>query len=145
MLYELALFVHMLGLIALFGALVMAQRGVRIADARRMLPSGAAMLAVSGAAMVAIGWRAATPWIVCGAAALVAAVPFGMAGLRDPPRRVPLSVANGLALATVLLMTVKPGWGASLGIVAVGAAGGALLARAWEARGRNARTSSGRA
>jgi hypothetical protein len=131
--YGLALFLHVLGVIALFGGFIVAQQLRAVPLARRMIPSGGAMILVGGLTMVAVGgWRLSTSWIGPTMLALLVLVPLAMIGLRG--RAVPLWVANGLALASLWNMTTKPSTplGAWLAIL-VGAAGGAGVALA---RGR---------
>src|ERR1051326_2491007 len=124
-LYGLSLFVHILGTIALFGGFILAQRGVEMDQARKMIPSGGAMILVGGLSMVALGhWRLGTPWIGVPLLALLALVPLAMLGLRDPPRPVLRWTANGLALAAVWNMTTKLDGALPLVAVLVGAAGG---------------------
>src|SRR5262245_47835548 len=87
-LYNVVLFVHMLGFIALFGAFAWYQRsGVRLRRARGlsevrawlgvleatrgMFDGGAAMLLVTGMIMAAMRWRGLFPWIAVAMAGLL--------------------------------------------------------------------------
>ena len=92
-LYGLALFIHILGVITLFGAFVLIQRvGIQLRAAetveqvqmwmrillpvRRMFASAAIFLLVTGLYMTSRAWTWETPWVVVGIAAVV--VPVGL-------------------------------------------------------------------
>ncbi|MGH7564324.1 MAG: DUF2269 family protein [Gemmatimonadota bacterium] len=93
-LYDIALFVHMLGLIALFGAFVVSVgAGARLRSATDMeqirtwlgllestgpmFPAGLGLLLLSGLYMMMDSWRALYPWI---AVALVGLILIGVLG-----------------------------------------------------------------
>lgn len=105
--YDIALFFHVIGLIALFGGFVIYVRaGTRLREATDMEQVRSWLgLLESSSPMFASG---TVPWTV-------------ITGL------------NGLALGVVFVMTTKPGWAGSIGVAAVaaaiGAAGGARLTR----------------
>jgi len=172
-----AMFVHLLGVITLFGGIGLQQRGgarlraaTTVQEVRlwlgllrptgRALPSAVVILLASGLYLTAQDWRLATPWIATATVTVVAmmAVGAGVLGrrfraigtasaaaadgpvppevagaLRAPGVWVALSGMNGAALGVLWLMTNKPGWAASVGVVigatAIGAAVGAALAR----------------
>lgn len=167
-LHAIALTIHILGLIALFGAFVIQHRvmarlrgAASLGEARPwaellattapMIPSGALMLLLTGGYLGRDMWALAPAWLF---AALAAVLCIGGAGffLIGPFRRLrrmtresdgafPLgtfnatsragwilhAAANGAALGTIWLMTAKPGWAESIGVVAVPALIGALV------------------
>lgn len=172
-----AMFVHLLGVITLFGGIGLQQRGgtrlrqaTTVGEVRlwlgllrptgRMLPAAVVILLASGLYLTAQDWTLATPWIATATVTVLAmaAVGAGVLGRRFraigiasadaaegpvPPQvagllRAPgvwaaLSGVNGAALGVLWLMTNKPGWATSVGVVVgamvVGAAVGAVLAR----------------
>jgi hypothetical protein len=180
--YGVALFFHLLGVIALFAAVGVQQSGgVRLRRAATvgeacqwmgllrptgpMLLAGMVILLGSGLYLTAQQWSLGTPWIATALVAILAmaAVGGGVLGRRfraigialgrSPDGPVPLEVRrlvrapgtwitlsglHGAALGMVWLMTNKPGWAASVGVVlgaaALGTAIGAFLSR------RDART-----
>ena len=86
--YEMALFIHMLGLITLFiGFGILQRAGLRVRRAKtsneagqwlefmrpvgRMLPSGTAMLFLSGVYMMDQAWTLETPWIAVGLVSVI--------------------------------------------------------------------------
>lgn len=92
--YEIALFIHFLGLITLFGAFVLMQRGgARVRQAatvgelrlwlgllqttRPMFPASSVFLLASGLYMTADVWTFETPWVVVG---IVSVVAFAVVG-----------------------------------------------------------------
>jgi hypothetical protein len=92
--YNLALFIHILGVITLFAALALVQRGgARLRQARtveharlwlsllqptgRMFPSAAVMLFLSGLFMADQVWSFTTPWVVVGFVTLAAMMIVG--------------------------------------------------------------------
>jgi hypothetical protein len=175
--HEVAMFVHLLGVITLFGGIGLQQRGgtrlrqaTTVGEVRqwlglvrptgRMLPAAVLILLASGLYMTAEEWTPATPWIATAAATVLAmaAVGAGMLGRRfravgiasadttegpvppllagllgAPSVWAALSGVNGAALGVLWLMTNKPGWATSVGVVVgatvIGAAVGAILAR----------------
>ena len=173
-LYDVALFVHLLGLITLFIAFGILQRaGARLraatttGDVRRwigllqptarMFPSAALMVLATGLYMMAQAWTLLTPWIAVGLMSLVviAGAASGMLRPRlaaiatavpsdgdealshDLARRVmdpvmwqTAAAINGIAVATVWIMTVKTDWIGSISVVAAAAIVGALVGRA---------------
>jgi hypothetical protein len=172
-----AMFVHLLGVITLFGGIGLQQRGgTRLREATtvgevrlwlgllrptgRMLPAAVVILLASGLYMTAEEWTLATPWIATAAVTVLAMaaagagvlgrrfraigiaaadtaegpVPPELAGrLGAPGVWAALSGVNGAGLGVLWLMTNKPGWATSVGVVAgatvIGAAVGAILAR----------------
>jgi hypothetical protein len=172
-----AMFVHLLGVITLFGGIGLQQRGgTRLREATtvgevrlwlgllrptgRMLPAAVVILLASGLYLTAQEWTLATPWIATAAVTVLAMVAVGaavlgrrfraigiaaadaaegpvppeVAGLlRAPGVWAALSGVNGAALGVLWLMTNKPVWATSVGVVVVatviGAAVGAILAR----------------
>ena len=181
--YQVALFVHMLGIITLFIAFGILQRsGLRLRRATsrqeavqwleflqpvaRMLPSAVAMLLLSGIYMMNQAWTLETPWIAVGLAALLAIAVGSVVlmrrlrslhehlagdphtrtisdtgpGVLDPVLWAVATGLNALAMALVLIMSIKPGWTISICIVLLatlaGAAAGPIVA---EVTGRRAR------
>ena len=176
-LYDLALFVHMLGLIALFGGFVLYHRAgarlraaltveeattwVKLLDgAAPMFPSGLGMLLVSGLYMTYARWQDMQPWIVVG---MIGVVGIGILGgalvdrhrkaigrqlagtagplmteqarlMRDPGMWMTVGLLNGAALGIVFVMSTKPQWLISVGVVVtttvLGAVIGSSVARA---------------
>lgn len=164
--YGIALFIHLLGVITLFGGIALQQRGAaRLRDATtveevrlwmgflrptgQMMPAALLILLASGLYMTARAWTVGTPFVAIAIVAilLMAAVGGGVIGrrfaaigrasaaandgpippelarlVRAPATWIALSAVNGAALGIVWLMTNKPGWGASVGLVAAPAA-----------------------
>ncbi|MHB1311385.1 MAG: hypothetical protein ACYC3L_05135 [Gemmatimonadaceae bacterium] len=128
--------------------------GKLMGSTSRVFPVAVLILVATGAFMVADHWQWADGWVVAGLVGAVALLASGatvggrgaaearanvqrlqQAGRDLPNDAAPdrvmalLSDANtGLALAIVLVMTLKPGLAASLTVLAVGAAGGAYRA-----------------
>jgi hypothetical protein len=175
--HEVAMFVHLLGVITLFGGIGLQQRGgtrlrqaTTVGEVRlwlalmrptgRMLPAAVLILLASGLHLTAEEWTPATSWIATAAVTVLAmaAVGAGMLGRRfravgiasadTTEGPVPLQVAgllraagvwaalsgmNGAALGVLWLMTNKPGWATSAGVVVgatvIGAGVGAILDR----------------
>jgi hypothetical protein len=173
--HEVAMFVHLLGVITLFGGIGLQQRGgtrlrqaTTVGEVRqwlglvrptgRMLPAAVVILLASGLYLTAEAWTLATPWIATATVTVLAmaAVGAGMLGRRfravgiasadTTEGPVPLQVAgllraagvwaalsgmNGAALGVLWLMTNKPGWATSVGVVVgatvIGAGVGAIL------------------
>jgi hypothetical protein len=142
--------------------------GTLMGSASRIFPVAVLTLVATGSYMVAGRWQWNVGWIVAGllgsvtlfvsgavigkrsAAAARAQVHRLQVAGRDlandaPPDRVAslLSEANtGIAIAVVVVMTLKPGLVASLAVLAIGAAAGAYLALAHRSdRGARVRTS----
>jgi hypothetical protein len=175
--YDIARFVHFVGLSALFGAFAIYLRaGIRLRAAetmeqvhaalgllestRPMFPAAWVMLLASGIYMVATRWQSLQSWIAAGLVGIVALWGFGAgiggrhlgairAAASDARGPVPGTVSrligrplpwtvmtalNTTALGIMFVMTTKPGWAASFGIVAaaalLGAGVGARLVRA---------------
>jgi Predicted integral membrane protein (DUF2269) len=179
--YTVALFVHLLGVITLFGGIGLQQLGASrlraattVQEVRlwigllrptgRMVPAAGALLLASGLYM-ARSWPRGTPFVVVGFLTLLvmAAVGAGVIGrwlaaigrasavpaggpigpdlarlIRGPAGSIALSAVNGAAFGVVWLMTNKPGWAASVSVVAgataLGGAIGGLLSRARSSR-----------
>ncbi len=176
--YDAMLFVHILGVVMLFGAITLTQVGVtrlgRAATieemrlwvgmtqiAGRMFPISFVLILVGGLYMAGDRWSFGDPWIVVALASLVVlgALGGGVLGrtleavgrsLADDGSarpaaspdfgarlsaslRPPMMALAGVAIGVLWLMTNKPGWVASIAVVAglglVGAALGALMAR----------------
>jgi len=179
--YDVALFLHLLGVTMLFGGIALQQAaGARLrrvrtfAEARqwlgfvrpagRVLPIAGLVILASGLYMTARQWSMRTPWIAVGFLTLLGMVAIGATVIRGAYARlgravaagdgdltapvtrlvrsrrlwVPLTSVNGALIGVLWLMTNKPGWGASIGVVAgaalIGAGAGSRMAR---------RTSSG--
>jgi hypothetical protein len=171
--YEIALFVHLLALLAataasaiikLAGSRRMAARTLResmewgalMGATSRVFPIAVLTLVATGSYMSASHWGWRHGWIEAGfvgSFALLASGAFlgrreavaaseSVRRLQDARHELPndgapdrltavLSEANtGVALAIACVMTIKPGLGASLATLAVGAAAGASLALA---------------
>jgi hypothetical protein len=175
--YRIALFVHLLGVVTLFGGIVLLQRGVArlraattVAEVRLwtgflrpagpMLPAALAILLASGLYMTARAWTVRTPFIAVAIITILgmAAVGAGIIGRRlraigrdaaaagggqippdlerliqTPGAWIALSALNGAALGVLWLMTNKPGWAASVSVIAVsvviGGIFGAIVSR----------------
>jgi Predicted integral membrane protein (DUF2269) len=151
--YTFSVFVHMLGLVAIFGGFVLLQnsgRRLRAAttwqEARPwldllrtfggMVGGGGVMMLASGSYMTRVQWDFQAPWIVAGAVSaliFMVAGPLvagrrlgalrraaatsegelgdrGRASITDPTLWSSIFAMNGLALAMVWLMVMKPGW-----------------------------------
>jgi uncharacterized membrane protein YqjE len=177
--YDIALFVHMLGLISLFGAFVISVRaGARLRAATtleqartwlgllvsttRMFPAGLGLLLVSGLYMMIDRWKSPYPWIVVALVGLIllgalgggvvdrrlramsaAAAEGGEAAaerlfrlIADPLPWTLMAALNGLALGVVWVMSTKPRWAGSIGVVALAAVLGAVLGSLSLRRGR---------
>lgn len=146
-LYQILVFVHVLGLIALFlGLGIHLRSGVKLSGSRtivevqtwlsvlrstgRMVHGGLAMLLVSGVAMTGIAWRRPGPWVSVSLVGLLVIWILVIAGARGI-RAVTLalseaSTTDGPAPEAVRRLIAKPGsWSA------VGAANGFALAIVW--------------
>lgn len=169
-LYDIALFVHMIGLIAMFGGFVLFTRaGMRLRAASDvdqvrtwlgllestgpMFGSGSVLLLISGIYMMAARWKAPLPWLVISLIGLLtvailgsttsgkhlrsirAAVTEGRGSISgelahriaDPFAWTVTTALNGLAMAIVFVMSIKPGWTGSIVAVALGAGIGAFV------------------
>ena len=177
-LYGLALFIHILGVITLFGAFVLIQRTgsqMRTAESveqirlwmrilqptRQMFASSSLFLLLTGLYMTWDAWDWSTPWVVVGIATIVMIMGLGntlagpslrrigmtagkaepgqitdelRAAVREPKLWMVLGANNAAALAAIWIMTNKPGWVASITIVAVPAVVGAFVGRAAAAK-----------
>src|SRR5262249_36780292 len=157
--YTIALFIHMLGLVALFGGFVVLQQGgmrfrrsITWQEARNwlgflrtvpgMLTGGMVLLLASGLYMTREQWGFRTPWVVVSIGGLAVTLPAAyavvarrlalihrdLAGhegaiseearpiLQDAPLWSWVFGMNGSALGVLWLMSVKPGWTASITI-----------------------------
>ncbi len=154
--YNIALFVHLIGVIVIFIALGIGQRaGARMRGAGSiehvrlwlgllkvttpMFPTALVLLLGSGLFMTADSWSFTTPWVGVSIVAvlIVGAVGAGVAirgfrrmetaveaatemtdatrsVLHDPVTWAALFAVNGMSLAVLWLMAVKPGWMQSL-------------------------------
>jgi len=177
--YNIALFIHFVGLISVFGGFVIVARAaprlraatdieqVRtwlalLTTTGPMFGAGYGMLGLSGIYMTAVRWRAAHPWLIV---AMVSLLAFFIVGGAIIGRRVramneaaaatrgsisgelALQIAdsslwrtvgalNGLAMGVVFVMTVKPGWLASISVAVIAAVTGALVGVATARRAR---------
>jgi hypothetical protein len=144
-LYSIALFVHIVGALLLFGLLTLEGAALRLhfafAPVGRVLgPISAVAILVPGLYMTATqwGWKA---WILTGLASYVLiAIAGAISGVRVMRGQMNQGAAViswlariGIALGVVFVMTVKPDWPLAVTAVLVGAvlgaAAGALRAR----------------
>ena len=166
--YDVALFLHLLGVTMLFGGIALQPAaGARlrragtfgevrqwlgfVRPAGRVLPIAGALILVTGLYMTAREWSLRTPWIAVGFLTLLGMVAIGATVIRGAYSRlgraagvadgdltapvvrlarsrhlwVPLTALNGAAIGVLWLMTIKPAWPASIGVVAAAAALGA--------------------
>jgi hypothetical protein len=183
--YNVVLFIHLLGVVLLFGALAMSQRGgmglrkaSTIGEARTwlnllastgpMFPIAGVILLVSGLYMANDVWSFSTPWVVVAFWGLIVLQAVGglvvgnrlqkigkmagaaeggitaeMAGLiADPILWASASSLNSGAVGILWLMTNKPGWGESVGVVVVLAVVGAIAGYMTAGSGRGATKAS---
>jgi hypothetical protein len=165
--YDVVQFAHFLGLITLFIALAIVQRGgaklrgagtveeVRmwlglLRSTRPMFPAAVVFLLASGLYLVHLQWKILAPWVMTGLVA-VAIMPFigalvigrrfdaidkataGKQGavpaevtrlILQPGLWAAVFGLNGAAFGLLWIMTTKPGWVGSIGVVVVVAAFG---------------------
>ena len=149
-LYSIALFLHIVGALVLFGLLtvegVSLRQGLMAARLNRILgPISAATILIPGVYMVFAewGWNG---WIVVGIAAWVliavagAATGIGLLAGRVNVQTAALSwsVRVGMVLGVVFIMTIKPDLIPSIVLVVAGAALGAAVGSATMSRLRPA-------
>jgi len=146
-LYSIALFLHIVGAVALFALLAIEgftlQRRITAACLNRILgPISAVLILVPGFYMVVTswGWKG---WILVGIAAYVLIAVLGaLTGIRLMMGRLDYQIANvswlvrvGMAIGVVFVMTVKPAVVVAAASVAIGAlVGGAVSLAAREVR-----------
>jgi hypothetical protein len=142
-LQSLALFVHLMGMLALFVTLALEWTGVNPGRLRRLSGCAFVLILASGIGMAARVGVFRSAWVGVSFAAMAVMAVLGAAARREPFRRASLRARVGVALAIVFLIVAKPDLLQSLAIAAaaliIGAAAGVMPARAYSAEFRGSR------
>src|SRR5215813_3315172 len=107
-LQSLALFVHLVGMLALFVALALEWTGVDPRRLRRLGGGAVVLILASGIGMAARFGVLRSAWLGVSFGAMVLMAVLGASARREPFLRVSLRARVGVALAIVFLMVAKP-------------------------------------
>jgi hypothetical protein len=142
-LQSLALFVHLIGMLALFVTFALEWTGIDPRHLRRLSGCAVVLILASGIGMAARFGVFGSAWVGVSFAAMAVMAVLGATARREPFKRVSLRARVGVALAIVFLMVAKPDLLQSLviatGALVIGAAAGVMPARGYSEEFRGSR------